>query len=106
MTIFAREITTTGQLREEFIHAGRDNFSYDGYTALLDIIDSDNDSNPVLLDPIAVDSKFTEYESLDELRAAYSSHEDSFDGCELLEWFQGRTTVVPLDNGGVIVAEF
>ena len=105
MAILAREITTPGQLRDEFIHAGRDNFSYDGYAALLEIIGGYADIVPTLLDPIAIDCEYTEYESLDELAAAYSSNGSRFERCDLLPWLQEQTLAVSLENGGVIVAD-
>ena len=64
--MFMKIIDTVGELQREFQKMNRDNFSYEGYQGLLDLMEDLYGDEPQELDVIALDSDFTEM-STDEI---------------------------------------
>lgn len=83
------------------------NFSLEGAKALQEYYDnlSDELDEQIEFDPIAWCCEFSEYESLaeayKELRYDYTYVEG-----EAREYFNDNTTLIELENGGVLVREF
>ena len=77
------------------------NFSYEGAVALQDHIEdlSEQTGKDIEFDPVAWCVGFTEYESLDEVKANY-------DSIKTLEDLQGHTTVIELENGRLVIEDF
>jgi hypothetical protein len=94
------------------------NFTFTGANALQAYLDelSDDTGENIEFDPIAWCVEYTEYKSA--LEAYNQQHgEDEFikvdednteenANAQALEWLQDNTSVVELDNGGVIIADF
>lgn len=90
-------------------------FSYEAANAIQAYFEeySDSTGEPVEFDPIAWCVEFSEYDSV---AAAYSEHygDDSdlpeeqkrTTAEQQLEYFQDNTTVIELDNGGIVLGEF
>lgn len=102
---------TRSQFADAFISIRPDNFTYEGLMALYDYFEDyskaiDEDYN---LDVIAVCCDFSEYESLQEV---VDQHSNTFtadelqDDKKLLDYFNDRTTVIPLSNGHIILLNY
>jgi hypothetical protein len=76
-----------------------DNFSYNGLCALYEYLGGYYDGDNYELDVIGICCDFSEYKDIDELREDYAEY-------ELLSDFEDRTTVIKLDNGGLIIQQF
>lgn len=118
-------ITTINEydFRDAFLSSDtyKDNFSYDGLTALYDyFIELENDTDtPIELDIVAIVCEYSEYESALECANTYgydkhiqsvidSNEPDTVEGAneqDALEWLQERTRVITFD-GGIIIAQF
>lgn len=79
----------------------KNNFSYEGLRALFDYLEEYEESTGEVIefDPIALCCEWSEYKDLEEVKSNYND-------VETLEDLQDRTTVIELDNGGLLVAEF
>ena len=95
----------------------KNQFSYDGKKALFDYFDELDES--IEFDPVAICCDFTEYQNATEGASNYFEFEGmtfDVDGAELetrdeveakaLKFLQDRTTVLELENGGIIIANF
>ena len=101
---------------DAFAACGRkDQFSYDGLSALYDYLEEyeDGTGQPVELDVIALCCEYAEYEDLDELINDYglniTSGPDDTDEdrrAAVLEYVQDRTQVIEVNGGGVIILQF
>lgn len=91
-------IDTASQLRDRFIAYNRDNFSYEGYEALFEMLD---EMESYELDVIAVCCDFNEA-SEDEIRADYAIDED----LDVEQYLQDNTMVTKLSNGDFLYQIF
>lgn len=91
-------IDTASQLRDRFIACNRDNFSYEGYEALFEMLD---ELERYELDVIAVCCDFNEA-SEDEIRADYAIDED----LDVEHYLQDNTIVMKLSNGNFLYQSF
>ena len=95
------------EFRQAFKDMDRDNYSYDGYTALYEFLDEicSSDDKGFELDVIAICGDFTEYENLKEFQSEY--YDDvAGDKFETIEEIEEETIVIKLDNGGFIIQVF
>jgi len=91
-----------------------DQFSYHGKKALYDYLEELEDSTgaPVELDVIALCCEYTEYESAIEAASEMSDREpdpeeeEDANEEDALDYLRDRTTVLEVDGGGVIIADF
>jgi hypothetical protein len=114
---------TQSDFIDSFISLRPDNFSYEGLDALYNYFMSISEGmgdEDYKLDVIAVCCDFTEYESVQEaserlgVEEIASLPDESLDLLEvqaiqntmLLEYFQDRTQVIELSNGGVILQRY
>ena len=102
-------------LCNEMIRCGRDNFSFYGYSELIDYFDSYGE--PIECDPVAIDCEFNEdtplnvWNDYNHLFRDFPNpdvHSDDFnEWCnafvEELNWY---TWAVLLDNGNIIYRDF
>lgn len=92
----------------------RNQFSYDAKKAIFDYITELEDAcgEETEFDPIAICCEWTEYdnalEAFKECNEAEADEELSDDEqeAEALKWLQYNTTVLELDNGGVVIQQF
>lgn len=81
----------------------KNSFSYEGANALQAYLDelSDDIGEYIEFDPIAWCCEFTEYESLDDFNnnAGYIENVD-------LDGLKDSTTVIELDNGGLVIQDY
>lgn len=79
----------------------QNNFSLEGSKAVFNYFNnlSEELGEHIEFDPIAWCVEFTEYANLQEVQ-------DNYTDIETLEDLQDRTTVLELDNGGLVIAEF
>ena len=89
------------EFRDDFHAIRPNNFTYEGLEALYDFLEEmENDTGEELeLDVIALCCDFSEYGSLDELKADYSDY-------DTIEDFEERTFVIPVSTGGYIIQAF
>ena len=80
-------------------------FSYEATEALYNCYEdmSDDLSEPIEFDPIAIRCEWSEYDTLAE---AYELYNDTVSKDEMLEYFNDNTQIIELDNGHVLVSEF
>jgi len=99
MAIYKSELTLD-EFVQEFKDYDRDYYSPAGYRALYDMFEeySEELNEPFILDVIGIVCEFTEYDSFEEFQKDYPIQ--SFE--ELID----KTTVLQLDNGGLIIANF
>jgi hypothetical protein len=71
------------------------NFSYEAKRALFDYLEEEE----VELDVISLCCSFTEYQNLAEVQKEYPRIKD-------LENLREATLVLPLENGGLVIAQF
>jgi hypothetical protein len=86
---------------DSFSEERKATFSYDGKRALFDYLEELEESTgeEIELDTIALCCEYTEYESLDDCLAEYSSITSR-------EELEGNTTVIDLPGGGLIIQQF
>lgn len=87
---------------DRFVMLDRDSqFSYKGKRALYDYLtDLEQDTGEEIeLDVIALCCEYTEYESLEEVKANYSD-------IKSLEDLNDHTSVIELENGGLIIQNY
>ena len=87
----------------------KNNFSLEGAKAVFNYFDelSEDLGETIEFDPVAWCVEFSEYETVSEAWHEYNDKDAETDNeDEMLEWLQDRTTVLPLDNGGVVIASF
>jgi hypothetical protein len=112
-----------GGFCDAFQSMGRnDQFSYAAKRAIFDYLEEYEDSTgtPVELDVIAICCDYSEYDSAREAAEEHGwdcgrnpeDYEDDAEGYqeaveeEALDWLQDRTTVLELDDGGVVIQAF
>ena len=67
---------------------------------------------PIELDIVALCCDWAHYDSLSDAASEYDNDDElaeivaESDDDALLDWFQDRTTVLPLDNGGYLIQAF
>ena len=95
----------------------KDQFSYDAKKAIYDyIIDYEEAGNEETeFDPIAICCEWTEYDNaLEAIKEYNGDNEEEADKelteeereAEALKYLQDNTTVLELDNGGVVIQQF
>jgi len=96
----------------------KNSFSYQGKRALYDYLEqlSEDMDEPIELDIVALDCEYTEYESAIEAWREYEGYQtpkereeepvEDIAEDEALEYLQYHTTVIEVENGGVIIAQF
>ena len=93
---------------EAFRNSGRkDQFSYMGLRALWEYLEElgSDCGTPMELDVVGLCCDFAEYDNLEEAWNEVAGGE--FPGeSEALEYFQERTTAIPVDGGGIILGAF
>jgi len=79
----------------------QDQFSYEALRAIFEYLEDYEDGcdNQMELDVIAICCEFTEYEDLEDLQTNYSD-------IESLEDLYNHTTVIELDNGGLVIVDY
>lgn len=79
----------------------QNNFSLEGSKAVFNYFDqlSDELGENIDFDPIAWCCEFSEYENLNEVKENYTNIETISD-------LQDRTTVLELEGGGLVIADF
>lgn len=91
------------EFRDWFLQSAtyKNNFSYDGLTALFDYLEDyeDNVGEQVEFDPIAIAVEYTEYKNLAKLQENYTD-------IKSLEDLQDETTVIEFGDGQLIIADF
>jgi hypothetical protein len=98
------ETITETQFMDAFKAIRPNNFSYEGLSALYDYLEELSEDEPVELDVIAICCEFTEYNSLDEMRADHPTM--PADDQEATEWLDYRTLFLNLPRGGYIIQNF
>lgn len=88
---------TAEDLQSEFLNYDRDNFSIDGYEAMISLYE-DND---VQLDVIALDCDFIEADE-EQIRSDYTIDINT----SVLNYLEDHTTVVELSNGNFLFQKF
>lgn len=86
----------------------KDNFSYEGAVALQNYFEelSNDTGTDIEFDPVAWCVEFSEYDSLDDFNTQYWGNDKKNGNRFTLDQLQDETTVIELDNGGIIVGEF
>lgn len=107
---------------DAFWDAHKDNFTYQGKRALFDYLEnlSKETGEDIELDNVALCVEYTEYENAYEAMQAYQPDDmpvEGEDGDDLTEvqakneeaahkWLEDRTTVIDVEGGAVIIADF
>lgn len=100
----------------------KDNFTYKGKRALFDYLEEleEEGGEPIELDIVALCCEYTEYASAFEAMEQYQPEDmpvEGEPGDDLVEiqeknekvarkWLDGKTTVIDVDGGGVIIQDF
>ena len=87
----------------------KNNFSYEGLSALFDYLEEMEESTGEELDfdPIALCCEYSEYESLNDLIADYIDSGISWGDDVGIEYFENRTTVIQIEEtNGIIIQQF
>lgn len=92
------KIETANELRNEFIKYDRDNFSYEGYEAIINFFDNFEDTE---LDVIAIDCEFVEANE-EDIRNDYNIEEDE----DVMEYLEKNTYAVKLSNDKILYVAF
>ena len=96
------------EFRQAFKDADRDNYSYDGYTALYEFLDEvcSSDEKGFELDVIGICCDFTEYEDLKEFQGVY--YDDvAGDKFKTIEEIEEETIVIRIeDSDSFIIQDF
>lgn len=79
----------------------KNNFSYEGLRALYDYLEEYEESTGEVIefDPIALCCEWSEYQDIKDVKKNYSD-------IKSLDDLKDKTTVIELDNGGLLIAEF
>lgn len=114
--MYIYEKKNTGDLFHDLKKMGRDDFSYDGASALMEYLEqlAEDCGEPQEYDPIAYCCEYAEWQE-SEYEARSKEYDEApkiadFE-CEnefnedLIEWLEGETTVIKF-NGGIIVGGF
>lgn len=91
----------------------KNNFTYEGLKALFEYFEEYEESTgeEIEFDMVAICCDYSEYKSAKEASDQYGRYYDIEATPEeieekALEWLEDRTTVIRLDNGGVIIQQF
>lgn len=100
----------------------KDNFTYKGKQALFDHLQSYSEDigEPIRLDTVALCCEYAEYLSAWDAMKEYQPEDMPIEGEEgddlveiqekneaaALEWLENRTTVIPVEDGGIIIEKF
>ena len=96
---------------QEFMDFRPDDFSHEALDAIFEYIeDQERDLGEEFeFDPIAICCSLSEYDSATEAAENYGYEPEGDDDekeQDALEWLQYRTTVIEVNGGGVVVAQF
>ena len=95
-----------------FRQCGRqDQFSYEGLEALFSYLEEieEDTGESIEFDPIGLCCEFSEYATATEaaFEYGYEADTENFDAeNDALEWLEYRTSVIKLDNDGIIIQCF
>lgn len=110
--------------RDSFLSSDtyKDNFTYDGLTALFDYLEQyeEETGEEIEFDMVALACEYSEYESAWEAMEQYQPEDMPVEGeegddlveiqekneAEALRWLEENTTVIPVEGGGVIIQDF
>lgn len=97
---------TETNFRDAFMNIRPDNFSYEGLGALFEYLEhlEEDIDQEIELDVIAICCEFSEYETLGEAVNYYGL--EILDDEQTLDYLQQRTTVIELDNNGIILQDY
>ena len=87
----------------------KNNFSYEGLSALFDYLEEMEESTGEELefDPVALCCEYSEYDSLEDLIADYIDSGISWGDDVGIEYFENRTTVIKIEEtNGIIIQQF
>ena len=87
----------------------KNNFSYEGLSALFDYLEEMEESTGEELefDPVALCCEYSEYDSLEDLIADYIDSGISWGDDVGIEYFENRTTVIQIEEtNGIIIQQF
>jgi uncharacterized protein with ATP-grasp and redox domains len=108
-----KEIVTKSSFMDAFRDAGRrDQFTYDGLSALFDYLEEyeQDVGDEMELDVIGICCDFSEYGSVEECAEEHGLESDEEDEDDkrkdFLEQLQDNTSVIELDNGGIIIQAY
>ena len=94
---------TQSEFRDTFTqsHSYKNNFSYDGLTALYEWFQDleDDTGEPIQFDMVGICCDFTEYESIDEFNRDYGENFKTIDDIE-------ETTVIKIDDERFIIQAY
>jgi hypothetical protein len=105
---------TKSEFIQEFQSIRPENFSYDGLSVLFEYFEEfeyDTGEN-VSFDPIAICCEFSEYDSPLEAAREYVSQDawgamiEDDANKSALNWMRNQTTVIELENGGVVIQDW
>lgn len=95
------------------LSSNKDNgFTYNGARALAEYLEScEEDGEKMELDTVALRCEYSEYASAKEASDQYGRYYDINGTAEDIEasalaWLEEHTTVIPVDGGGVVIAQF
>ena len=94
------------EFRQAFKDMDRDNYSYDGYTALYEFLDEvcSSDDKGFELDVIGICCDFTEYENLKEFQSEY--YDDvAGDKFKTIEEIEEETTVIRIEDSDSFIIQ-
>lgn len=96
-----KQTISFSQFCDSFVGSYKDNFSYEGKRALFDYLEqlSDDIDEDIELDTVAICCDYKEYESLGKCLEDYDNIVDRAD-------LENHTTVIDLENGGIIIQQF
>jgi len=97
---------TFNDFLDEFKNFNReDQFSYEGKKALFEYLNelSEDLSEPIELDIIAICSEFTEYDNLEQFNKEYGY---SIDDVDCIEDISNYTIVIPINEDSFIIQDF
>lgn len=110
-----KQIVNFSQFCDSFSDTYKGNFSYEGKRALFDCLENyeEETGEEIELDPIALCCEYSEYKSAKEAAEQYTGAvEENKDFDEedkenaAIAWLEDNTTVIRLENGGVIIQQF
>ena len=96
-----KQTVDLNDFRNAFRNYGREeNFTYEGLETLYDYLMSyeEDCGEEQELDVIAICCEFAEYDSIEEVLEEYSKED--------IEELRDYTTVLEMDNGGIIIQQF
>lgn len=85
----------------------KENFSYEGLRALFDYLEEleEDTGDKIEFDPIAICCEWVEYQNIEAVSLEYDDMNDLSED-EAWEYLEDRTTVIKMDNGGLIIQAF